>query len=171
MEKVTLLNLKKTKDSRGVFTKIYCEDDLENFIEKMKIKETYYSVSQKNVIRGMHFQLPPHAHKKIVHVIQGEVLDVVVDLRKESTSYQQCFSFHLTADQPQALYIPEGFAHGFKSLKDQTLMLYQVSSCYHADSDTGISYNSIDFDWGISNPILSERDKGFISLLDFVSPF
>lgn len=158
-------------DSRGGFTKIFSNPDYRAAGLEVGIEETYYSISGRNVIRGMHFQLPPYDHAKIVHVISGAVTDVVLDLRKKSPTYRQTFSFELNAAEHLALYIPRGFAHGFKCLEDNTIMLYQVTSAYEKQCDTGILYNSIPFDWKIAEPIVSSRDMTFERLDDFISPF
>lgn len=160
-----------SSDSRGGFTKIFNDADYKAVGINTEIKETYYSISNKNVIRGLHFQLPPYEHAKIVHVIRGRVTDVLLDLRKSSDTYGKVFHFTLSEDDPTALYIPVGFAHGFKTLEDNTLMLYQATSIYEKKSDTGILFNSIDYDWNIEDPIVSERDMSFGRLEDFDSPF
>lgn len=158
-------------DPRGGFTKIFNDADYKAAGICTEIKETYYSISNKNVIRGLHFQLPPYEHAKIVHVIKGSVVDVLLDLRKSSDTYGKAFQFTLSGKDSIALYIPVGFAHGFKALEDNTLMLYQVTSIYEKKSDTGILFSSIDYDWGIGDPIVSERDRSFVKFADFDSPF
>lgn len=170
-EGVYLIQCFRAKDERGAFTKIFNEDDYVNEKIPTKLKETYYSISKKDVIRGMHFQMPPHEHEKIVHVIKGSVVDVILDLRKESKTYRQWMELILREEDATALYIPKGFAHGFKSLKDDTVMLYQVSSGYNKECDTGVAYDSIGYDWGIEKPIISARDREFVPLSDFSSPF
>ena len=119
----------------------------------------------------MHFQVPPHQHSKIVFCPQGAVLDVIVDLRKNSATYGQYFSQELSAENHLAIYIPEGFAHGFKSLTDDAITYYLVSSEWSKAHDTGIRYNSFGFDWNASQPQLSSRDELFAALADFDSPF
>lgn len=168
---VQVLDLFHNGDARGSFTKIYNRDNLERFGIHTRIEESYYSVSQKDVIRGMHFQLPPHEHEKIVHVLRGEIVDVILDLRKGSETYGKCFSIRLCGEEAKALYIPCGFAHGFRTLCDDTLMLYYVSSGYAPQSDTGIRWDSIGYDWNTKTPILSERDQTFVKFADFQSPF
>ena len=141
------------QDNRGSFQKLFNYD----FFKEQKLdtdfKEFYYSVSQKNVIRGMHFQLPPLAHTKLVYVSKGSILDVVVDLRKFSNTYGKSFSIRLDSMKSQYLYIPRGFAHGFLSY------------------DSGIAYDSIGFEWGVKSPIVSDRDLTFTKFEDFKSPF
>lgn len=111
-------------DTRGAFQKLF---NKEFFIENgldCDFCEFYYSVNKKGVIRGMHFQLPPHDHTKLVYVSQGRILDVVVDLRKTSKTYKQHFSIELDAKNGKYLYIPKGFAHGFASLDDGSIVNY-----------------------------------------------
>jgi len=168
---IKLIHCFSSGDSRGGFTKIFSAPDYFTAGLDLDIKETYYSISNQNVIRGMHFQLPPCDHAKIVHVISGAVTDVVLDLRKSSPTYKKVFSFGLNAEDNVALYIPKGFAHGFRCLEDNTIMLYQVTSAYKRICDTGILYNSIPFDWGVDEPIVSDRDMTFERLDDFISPF
>lgn len=158
-------------DNRGSFTKIFHSGDLINAGIEFEIKEMYYSVSNKNVIRGMHFQLPPYDHSKLVHVMSGRVMDIIVDLRKGSINYGKHIVIELDGNNKRAVWIPKGFAHGFRALEDNTIMQYCVSSVYNKEADSGIRYDSCDIDWGIDNPIVSERDKGFISLDEFESPF
>ena len=119
----------------------------------------------------MHFQLPPHQHSKIVYCPVGSIMDVIVDLRKDSPTYQQFYAHELSADNHTAVFIPEGFAHGFKSLSDDALTCYLVSSEYNKAHDTGIRYNSIGFDWDVKNPILSARDLSFVEMVEFESAF
>jgi dTDP-4-dehydrorhamnose 3,5-epimerase len=119
----------------------------------------------------MHFQLPPHQHSKIVFCSKGAILDVIVDLRKDSPTFGQFHAEELSESNHLAYYIPEGFAHGFKALTDDALTYYLVSSEYHKDSDTGIRWDSFGFNWNCNNPIISERDKSFVALKDFQSLF
>jgi dTDP-4-dehydrorhamnose 3,5-epimerase len=159
------------KDQRGSFSKVFNDSLFKKAGIEFVVKESYFSVSQKDVIRGMHFQLPPYQHAKIVFCPFGAILDVVVDLRSGSPEYGQCFSELLSAENNKACYIPEGFAHGFKSLTDGSITSYLVSGEYEAASDTGIAFDSIAFDWACSRPSLSERDQHFAAFLDFKSPF
>jgi len=158
-------------DERGRFIKIYNANEFDKLGINFSTRETYYSVSNKDVIRGMHFQAPPYEHDKIVHVLKGEIIDVIVDIRKGSPNYKKCISIHLSATKPKSIYIPIGFAHGFKCLENDTIMLYNVSSVYNRDCDAGILWNSIDYDWNISNPIVNSRDSSFCGLDEFESPF
>ena len=119
----------------------------------------------------MHFQTPPHQHSKIVFCPQGSILDVIVDLRKASPTYGQYFAHELSADNHKALYIPEGFAHGFKAVSDDAMTYYLVTSEHNKAHDAGIRYDSIGLDWGLEHPIISDRDLSFVALKDYDSPF
>ena len=171
MSELKILDLPNFADARGSFVKAFNDTLFQSWGIHFSLKESYYSISNKDVIRGMHFQLPPHQHAKIVFCPVGAILDVALDLRKGSATFGQCFSQILSAENNKAFYIPEGFAHGFKSLRDDTLTYYLVSSEYHAANDTGIAYNSFGFDWQCEHPIMSERDKNFVGFNDFNSPF
>jgi len=158
-------------DNRGSFQKLFNFDYFNENSLDTDFKEFYYSVSGKNVIRGMHFQLSPHEHTKLVYVSKGSILDVVVDLRIHSNTYKQYYHIELNDMDAKYLYIPKGFAHGFLSLEDGTIVNYAQTSCYNNDADCGIAYSSFGFEWGVENPIVSGRDLTFSVLKNFKSPF
>lgn len=158
-------------DGRGEFVKLFNCDSFLGCDLDFTFREVYYSVSKKNVVRGMHFQTPPWEHEKIIHVVRGKVMDVITDLRKSSPNYKRSMCVLLTGNVPKSIYIPKGFAHGFRCYEDNTIMLYSVSSVYHAEHDCGIRWNSLDIDWNITEPIISMRDSAFITLDEFDSPF
>jgi dTDP-4-dehydrorhamnose 3,5-epimerase len=166
-----VITLPSSQDARGEFIKSFHETSLVKHGIDFTLRESYYSFSKKDVIRGMHFQLPPYDHCKIVFCPVGAILDVMVDLRKDSPTYRQALAYELSAENHKALYIPEGFAHGFKSLTDGAMTYYLVSSEYNKEHDTGIRYDSIGFDWGVSEPVLSARDLSFVGMGEFESPF
>ena len=168
---VQVITLPTFPDNRGLFVKTFHDTTLKQQGIDFQLKESYFSISKKDVIRGMHFQLPPHQHAKIVFCPQGAILDVIVDLRKDSPTFGRFQMQELSSENHRAFYIPEGFAHGFKSLTDNAITYYLVSSEYHKDSDTGIRFDSIGFDWSCSQPIISERDLSFVALNDFQSPY
>ena len=134
-------------------------------------REFYYSVNKKDVVRGMHFQTPPFDHTKVVYVSKGKIKDVVVDIRKNSATYGQYFDIELDDQKGQYLYIPKGFAHGFLSLEDGSIVNYAQTTCYAKDNDCGIDSLSVGYDWGAENVIRSGRDLTFEKLSDFNSPF
>ena len=116
---------------------------------------------EKGVIRGLHFQRAPHAQSKLVRCTMGTVMDVIVDLRKQSPTFKKWVSVELSADNHLQLFIPAGCAHGFATLTENCLLQYKVDDYYSAECDGGIAYNDPEFsiDWGIAHPILSEKDK------------
>lgn len=169
--KAYVFTMPSSEDARGGFVKSFNETQLRSAGIEFTLRESYFSFSKKDVIRGMHFQLPPHHHSKIVFCPVGAILDVVVDLRKGSPTFMQCFAHELSSENKKAIYIPEGFAHGFKALTDDALTYYLVSTEYNKEHDTGIKYNSIGYDWGVDEPIISARDLSFVNIQEFVSPF
>lgn len=159
------------EDNRGSFLKIFNNDIFNENAIDFEMKESYFSFSKKGVIRGMHFQNPPFDHSKIVFCPQGAILDVIVDLRKHSSTYGKYSAIELSAENRKAYYIPSGFAHGFKALTDNAITFYLVSSIYNQNNDTGIRYDSFGFDWDEKNPIMSQRDLSFVSLQNWESTF
>lgn len=160
-----------SEDARGTFVKTF---HAERFVElglSVDWREEYYSISRKGVIRGMHFQTPPHDHEKLIYCMMGRALDVVVDLRKSSPSYGHHFAVELDAARGHGLMIPKGVAHGFLALTENVLMAYKVSKVYAPDSDTGIRWDSFGMDWGIDFPIVSARDCNHPPFSDFNTPF
>lgn len=158
------------EDIRGKFIKTYHEADFVNLNLDLEVKEEYYSTSYCGVLRGLHFQIPPAEHEKLVYCSYGKVLDVIVDLRKGS-SYGKYMMLELSADKGNMLYIPKGMAHGFYTISDIAVMMYKVSSVYSPEHDSGIAWNSVRIPWPNNNPIISERDKSFQKLSEFTSPF
>lgn len=159
------------EDIRGKFIKTYTNDFFKEYGLNIDIKETYYSISHKDVIRGMHFQTPPYDHVKLVYVPAGKITDVVLDIRKGSKTYGKHFSLELSGENGKVLIIPKGLAHGFKSLEDNTNVTYMQTTCYAPNNDGGVKYDSFGFDWGCKNPKFSDRDMSFPVLEEFDSPF
>lgn len=133
--------------------------------------ERYYSESREGVIRGFHFQVPPHEHHKLVYCTAGRVLDVVIDLRVGSPTFGVVASVELDAARWNALFLPAGIAHGFGSLEDGTVMAYAVGTEYAPAADAGIRWDSAGFAWPFPDPVVSERDRALPRLEDFRSPF
>jgi dTDP-4-dehydrorhamnose 3,5-epimerase len=159
------------RDDRGYFIKTFHHDFFEQHGLETNFREEYYSLSHQGVIRGLHFQLPPYDHTKMVYCVQGRVMDVVVDLRKASPTYGQFALFDLSSEKGNIVYIPPGFAHGFEVLSESALMMYKVSTVYHPEADTGILWNSVGIPWQNQNPIISKRDQGFCYFNNFISQF
>ena len=159
------------EDQRGGFCKPFNADFFREHGLPCDFKEFYYSVNRKGVIRGMHFQIPPFDHEKLVYVSYGKILDVVLDIRKASPTYGKYFATMLSGTDGTSLFIPRGFAHGFCSLEPDTAVHYAQTSCYDSAHDCGISCFSFGFDWPVDNPVVSSRDRAFPLLQDYDSPF
>jgi dTDP-4-dehydrorhamnose 3,5-epimerase len=157
-------------DSRGQFVKTFHADFFNSNRLETDWREQYYSTSRRGVLRGMHFQTPPHSHSKLVYCTSGTILDVVVDLRTGSPAFGDHISLDISADTGNILYLPEGLAHGFYTVSDATVV-YNVSTVYSPENDTGVLWSSIGMDWPDAAPDLSERDKTFPAFADFTSPF
>ena len=159
------------RDKRGVFHKTYNQDKFQEHGIEMEFKEQFFTCSNKNVLRGMHFQLPPHDQSKLITCLTGSVLDVFLDLRKNSATYGQTDSIILSEDSGMSVFLPSGIAHGFLSLEDNTGMMYSTSSVYNSLSDSGVLWNSIDYSWPIKNPEISDRDNKHLRFDQFNTPF
>jgi dTDP-4-dehydrorhamnose 3,5-epimerase len=158
-------------DLRGDFFKLFSANSFEENGLGFNPVEIFYSFSKNNVIRGMHFQNPPLAQAKLVHVMNGKIVDVILDLRTDSVSYGKFITIDLYAGSGQILYIPSGFAHGFLSKENNSVVLYAVDAPYSQINEDGILYNSFGYDWGVESPILSERDRSFVRFDKFDSLF
>lgn len=159
------------EDARGRFVKPYQRDAFARHGLQTAFAEEFYSRSRKGVVRGLHFQTPPEDHVKLVYCVQGRVFDAVVDLRVGSPAYGKACTFELDAERGNCLYIPRGLAHGFCALTDDATMVYMVSTAHAPQHDSGILWNSAGIDWPVAEPLLSERDAGFVPLSRFASPF
>ncbi|NBC58533.1 MAG: dTDP-4-dehydrorhamnose 3,5-epimerase [Bacteroidetes bacterium] len=164
------------EDKRGYFFESFNQEKFEEHIgKKIDFVQDNESKSQKGVLRGLHFQIPPYAQAKLVRVVQGEVLDVAVDLRKDSPTFGKHQSVLLTAKNKTQFFMPRGFAHGFLVLSDTAIFSYKIDNVYAPDHDTGIIWNDKDLniDWQFEKKklILSEKDKNLQSFKDFKSPF
>jgi dTDP-4-dehydrorhamnose 3,5-epimerase len=122
--------------------------------------------AKRGTLRGLHWQRSPYEEAKLVRCIGGAIWDVVVDIRENSESYRRWFGTELSADNGKALYIPEGFAHGFITLEDETTVMYQISEAYHPDSAAGIRWDdpAIGIEWPMSPTLVSEKDRRWKSL-------
>ena len=158
---VVLIESTSFKDMRGYFLENYNESAFhENGITTKFIQDNF-SYSQKNVLRGLHFQTNPKAQAKLVSVLKGEIFDVVVDLRKNSSTYMKWISEKLSSTNHKSLYIPEGFAHGFCVLSNDAYVMYKVNSNFFPEFDSGIIWNDpeLNISWPINEPILSKKDE------------
>lgn len=164
------IELNAIQDLRGSFVKSFAKTAFDSLAPDFQLHEEYYSISKKDVLRGMHFQTPPYDHLKIVYCIHGKALDVLLDLRCGPT-YGSSRKIVLDASSPTLLVIPKGVAHGFRSLVDGTTLVYKTTAEHMPDNDAGILWSSFNLDWGLDRPILSERDTLHPNLKDFVTPF
>ena len=148
------------KDSRGAFFESWNAKKFKQLGINEDFVQDNQSVSSKGVLRGLHFQNPPYAQAKLVRVIKGSVLDVAVDLRKNSPTYGKHVSVILSEQNNKSFFIPKGFAHGFLSLEDNTVFNYKCSDYYNKESEGSLLWNDEDLkiDWQIDNPLVSEKD-------------
>jgi len=161
------------RDERGYFFESYSQQKFLDAGLDLNFVQDNESKSQKDVLRGLHFQNPPFAQGKLVRVIKGSVMDVVVDIRKESATYGMHFKIELNESNKTMLWIPPGFAHGFATLEDDTIFSYKCTNTYNKASEGAILWNdaTLNIDWNIANPILSDKDKHSPLFADFVSEF
>ena len=171
LEGVKILRPRVFTDIRGTFVKTFHAPALREAGLEFTPQEEFFSISHRNVLRGMHFQLPPADHIKVVYCLTGRVLDLVVDLLKKSATFGRHLARELSGKNREILYIPTGFAHGFLSLEDNTTMLYQTSTGHSPAHDVGIRWDSIGYQWPVESPIMSDRDRQFAALSEFQSPF
>jgi dTDP-4-dehydrorhamnose 3,5-epimerase len=170
---VLVLKPKVFADARGYFLESYNENIFKAAGLDMKFVQDNQSLSQKGVLRGLHFQNPPHAQGKLVRVITGSVFDVAVDIRKSSSTYGQWFGQELNETNKWMMYIPEGFAHGFATLEDNTIFSYKCTNFYNKAAEDCLLWNDPDIgiDWELNDPLLSEKDLQGKKLKDFRSEF
>ena len=164
IEDVIIIEPKVHGDSRGYFVETFRADKLEEFLGyKIDFCQDNESKSSKGVLRGLHYQLPPYAQTKLVRVISGRVLDVAVDIRKNSPTFGQHVAVELSAENKKQLLIPRGFAHGFVVLEDDTIFAYKVDNYYSPECDRGIAFDdkNLNIDWILNHNELnlSAKDK------------
>lgn len=164
LPEVKIIEQFRHDDARGSFVKTYHEKSLSDAGISFTLRESFYSVSKQNVLRGMHFHYPPFDHAKIVFCTNGSILDCAVDIRKESATFGQFVSAELSYENNKALYIPKGFAHGFLTTSESATTFYLVDGMYSAAHDAGILYNSFGMNWQVVEPIMNERDQNFKSI-------
>ena len=168
-----IIKPKVFKDDRGCFFESWSIEALINNGLEIDIVQDNQSFSSKGVVRGLHFQNPPFAQGKLVRVIQGSVLDVAVDIRKESPTYGKHISVLLSGENNTIFWIPPGFAHGFSTLEDNTIFAYKCSEVYNKNFEGSLLWNDKDLniDWKIENAIISEKDKKSEPFSNFKSQF
>lgn len=168
-----IIQPKVFEDARGYFYESYNKSAFEKAGITVEFVQDNQSLSQKDVLRGLHFQNPPYAQGKLVRAIKGSVLDVAVDIRKDSETYGQHFDIILNETNKTMLWIPPGFAHGFLTLENDTIFSYKCTNFFNKPSEECILWNDSDIaiQWGVKNPLLSEKDKEGKHFKDFKSQF
>jgi dTDP-4-dehydrorhamnose 3,5-epimerase len=150
------------EDERGYFFEAYNKSKLSGLGIDIDFVQDNQSFSQKGTLRGLHYQNPPFAQTKLVRVLQGEIMDVAVDLRKDSPTYGKHFGIRLTAENKKQLLVPQGFAHGFSVLSETAVVLYKCDQFYNKQSEGGIRFDdeTLNIDWGmdLADAIVSEKD-------------
>ena len=161
------------EDERGYFFESFNYGKFHKLGLDLKFLQDNESKSKKGVLRGLHFQAPPFAQGKLVRVMRGSVLDVAVDIRKNSPTYGKWESIVLSGQNKWMYWIPEGFAHGFVTLEDDTIFFYKCTNIYNKESEGSILWNDPDLNinWGIQDPVISGKDKISPEFRDFTSPF
>lgn len=160
-------------DQRGFFLETYNASRYNDILKNIQFVQDNFSSSNKGVLRGLHFQKPPYSQGKLVQVITGSALDVAVDLRENSETYGQHVKVLLSSEKRNQFWIPEGFAHGFLALEDNTIFSYKCTNYYNPQSEVTILWNdrNLQIDWQIDNPIISPKDKEGMLFKDFDTPF
>lgn len=173
MEGPVIIEPRIFHDPRGYFFESYNADTFVAAGITANFVQDNQSLSQKGAVRGLHFQAPPFEQAKLVRVVQGAVVDVVVDIRQGSKTYGQSYAIELSAANQLMFWIPPGFAHGFETLEDNTIFLYKCTNMYHKASEGGLLWNdpALKIQWRTQEPIVSDKDQILPKLIDFTSPF
>ncbi len=167
-----VIELEPIEDERGFFARTFCRREFEEHGLNPNLAQCSISFNRKRgTLRGMHYQVPPHAECKLVRCTRGAIYDVIVDLRRGSPTFARWFGVELSAENRRAIYIPEGFAHGLQTLADASEVLYEISEFYHAESARGVRFDDPAFAirWPLPAAMVSPRDRGFALLGEIVS--
>jgi dTDP-4-dehydrorhamnose 3,5-epimerase len=159
-----LIEIEPREDERGFFSRSFCQHEFAAHGLKTSIAQCNISFNKRRgTLRGMHLQLPPKAEAKLLHCTRGAIYDVVVDLRPSSETYCKWVAVELTADSHRALYVPEGFAHGFQTLSENSEVFYQMFEFYSPEHASGVRWDDPAFEirWPLSNPIVSDKDRSY----------
>lgn len=168
------IQLEPKEDKRGFFMRVYDNKIFDKYkIHREWVQENHLLSAEKGIIRGMHFQFPPHSETKLLRVTNGKIYDVFIDLRKGSPTFGQWDSIVLSADNKKMIYIPRGVAHGFCTLTENCETLYKMDNYYAPNSEGSIRWNDPDLgiDWPANNPILSEKDLKAKSFREFIEKY
>ena len=168
------IQLEPHEDKRGFFMRVYDTQLFEEYkIDRNWVQENHSLSVEKGVIRGMHFQFPPHSEAKLIRVINGKIYDVFIDLRKGSPTFGQWDSINLSAGNKKMIYIPRGFAHGYCTLTENCEILYKMDNYYASNSEDSIRWDDPDvgINWPANKPIISEKDLKAKSFREFVEKY
>ncbi|MFO0789884.1 MAG: dTDP-4-dehydrorhamnose 3,5-epimerase [Pirellulales bacterium] len=170
---VVLIEPFRHADARGEFVKTFHAANFASQQIEFTLREEFFSISQRGVLRGMHFQTPPYAHSKMVTCLTGAIVDVLVDLRHNSPTYGEHAAYELSGDNRRVLYVPVGLAHGFVSTFDGSCVAYKTDREHAPENDCGIRWDSFGYTWPIAGDelIISPRDQHHPALAEFTSPF
>lgn len=159
-----IIDIDEISDARGFFARAWCQREFESYGLTSKIAQTNISFNhRKGTLRGLHYQVVPHEETKLVRCTKGSIFDVMVDLRVESSTYGKWLGVELNEDNHRMLLVPEGFAHGFQTLQDNTEVFYQVSEFFNPDAELGARYDDAKFGitWPLEVSVISEKDANW----------
>ena len=159
-----VLDLKRLEDERGFFARAFCQDEFKAQGLNTAVAQCNVSFNaRRGTLRGMHFQASPHAEAKVVRCTQGAIWDVIIDLRADSRTFRQWYGVELSQGTRRALYVPEGFAHGFQTLADDSEVLYVMSEFFHPECAGGVRWDDPAFgiEWPVADPLISDRDRNY----------
>jgi dTDP-4-dehydrorhamnose 3,5-epimerase len=158
-----VIEVEPREDERGFFARAWCQREMAEHGLDPKVVQCNLSFNHtRGTVRGMHYQLAPHQESKLVRCLRGSIFDVIIDLRPESPTYAKWFGVELSAEKRNMLFVPEGFAHGYQTLGDDTEVFYQVSEFYQPGSEAGIRWDdpSFSIQWPIQATLISAKDRG-----------
>lgn len=163
-----IIEPERNEDNRGFFARTWCEQEFAARGLNARVVQCSISFNRRQgTIRGMHFQEVPHAEARLVRCTHGAIYDVIIDLRPESSTFARWIAVNLTAEKHNMIYVPEGFAHGFQTLRDDTEVFYQISEFYHAESARGVRWDDPKFQiqWPLMPTVISDRDQSYHNYL------
>lgn len=161
---VFIIEPERLEDERGFFARTFCQEEFAAHGLNPRVVQCNISFNKKGgTLRGMHYQIAPYEEAKLIRCTRGAIYDAIINLRPESSTFKQWIAVELTADNRRMLYIPEGFAHGFQTLEDNTEVFYQMSEFYHPECARGVRWDDPEFgiEWPLLHPILSDSDCSF----------
>jgi len=169
LEGAYVIELEKQEDERGFFARVWNKKQFENMGLSYEIQQCSISFNKKKgTIRGMHYQEPPYEEVKLVRCTKGKIFDVIIDLRKNSTTFRKWICVELSAENHKIIYVPEGFAHGFQTLEDDSEVFYMISQIYRPEYAKGVRWNDPVFKikWPLEKTVISDKNHSFIDFKD-----